>query len=185
MRFKSFFLGALLLLTTSELFGALAQNVEFFEDKPRSFAKDFYIFTYLQRPETTPEEAKELFFMVHNMNMRFFHLFAKKMDNEAYKKISRCIDLDINTLLKEDDECLNIGINLSKVTSLPKNQLSILEPRLSKSYGQLRNVIKLMQSKNVYDSALKADNETLMMLLQGSIASYKKQIFSIFEDKEI
>ncbi len=177
MRFKSFFLGALLLLTTSELFGALAQNVEFFEDKPRSFAKDFYIFTYLQRPETTPEEAKELFFMVHNMNMRFFHLFAKKMDNEAYKKISRCIDLDINTLLKEDDECLNIGINLSKVTSLPKNQLSILEPRLSKSYGQLRNVIKLMQNKNVYDSALKADNETLMMLLQGSIASYKKQIF--------
>ncbi len=175
MRFKLLFLQAFLLLS-SPLFG-VATNLDFFQDKPQSLAKDFYIFTYLQREETTPEEAKELFSMVHTMNMRFFNLFAKKMDNEEYKNIARCMSLDINALLKEDDECLNIGINLSKVTSLPKNQLALLEPRLLKSYGQLRNVIKLMQSKNVYESALKADNDTLMMLLQGSIASYKRQVF--------
>ena len=177
MLFKAFLWGFLLLLTSLDLFGATQNSFDFFKDKPRSLAKDFYIFTYLQSDAITPKEAKALFGMVHTMNLRFFHLFAKKMDNEEFKKISRCIDMDINALLKEDDACLNIGINLSKITSLPKSHLASLEPRISRYHVQLRDVIKLMRSENVYESALHANTQTLMALLQGSITAYKKQNF--------
>lgn len=53
-------------------------TLAFFQDKPRSLAKDFYIYEYLQRPETTPQEAKALFGAVHTMNMRFFSSFCQK-----------------------------------------------------------------------------------------------------------
>ncbi len=176
MRSKIVLYIGFILLVCIDLFAA-PESVAFFNDKPRSLAKDFYIFNYLQQDTTSPKEAKALFGMVHTMNLRFFHLFAKKMDNEEFKKISRCIDMDVNALLKEDDTCLNIGINLSKVSSLPKSQLASLEPRISRYHTQLRSVIKLMRSENVYESALHAHPETVMALLQGSITAYKKQNF--------
>jgi len=165
------------LLFCLDAFAKTPESLEFFNDKPRSLAKDFYIHSYLQRDETTPKEAKALFGMVHTMNIRFFHLFAKKMDNADFKKISYCIDMDINALLKEDDVCLNIGINLAKVTSLSKGQLTTLKPRLSLYHRQLLQVISLMQSESVAQSALQANDETVMALLQGSITHYKKTAF--------
>jgi soluble lytic murein transglycosylase len=119
-----FFIGLFLCLCICiDLFADEPVNFAFFNDKPRSLAKDFYIYEYVQSDAVTPKEAKALFGMVHTMNMRFFHLFAKKMDNLEYKKISKCVDLDVSALLKEDDECLNMGINIAKVTSLPKGRL--------------------------------------------------------------
>ena len=160
-----------------DLFADEPVSFDFFGNKPRSLAKDFYIYEYLQRDETTPKEAKALFGMVHTMNIRFFHLFAKKMDNMDYKKISKCIDLDVNTLLKEDDECLNIGINTAKVTSLAKSQLKLIKPRL-KHTKELVNLITLMESENVYEAALNSDGNTFLSLYNGSISSYKVAIFN-------
>lgn len=165
------------LLFCLDAFAKTPESMAFFNDKPRSLAKDFYIQSYLQREETTPKEAKTLFGMVHTMNIRLFHQFAKKMDNPDFKKISHCIDMDIATLLKEDDLCLNIGINLAKLTSLSKGQLTTIKPRISKYHKQMLQVINLMQSDNVAQSALHADEETLMALLQGSITHYKKTTF--------
>lgn len=177
MLYKFFWVCILTLLFCLDAFAKTPESVTFFNDKPRSLAKDFYIQSYLQREETTPKEAKILFGMVHTMNIRLFHLFAKKMDNPDFKKISHCIDMDIATLLKEDDACLNIGINLAKITSMSKGQLNTLKPRLSRYHKQMLQVITLMQSDNVAQSALHADDETVMALLQGSITHYKKTTF--------
>jgi len=177
MRYKVYLGLVFVLLFCLDAFGKTPDSLAFFNDKPRSLAKDFYIQSYLQQEETTPKEAQALFGMVHTMNLRFFHLFAKKMDNVDLKKISRCIDMEIVSLLKEDDLCLNIGLNLSKITSLSKNQLASLKPRISPYYPHLLSVIELMQNENVAQSALEANDETLISLLQGSITHYKKTTF--------
>lgn len=149
----------------------------FFNDKPRSLAKDFYIYEYLQREETTPKEAKALFGMVHTMNMRFFHLFAKKMDNLEYKKISKCVDMDLTALLKEDDECLNIGMNLNKLTSLSKGQLKLIKPRI-KGNKELSAFLTLMESEDVYTKALALDSNSFLTFFMGSITAYKAALFN-------
>lgn len=160
-----------------DLFADEPVNFAFFDDKPRSLAKDFYIYEYLQQETTTPKEAKALFGMVHTMNIRFFHLFAKKMDNLEYKKISKCIDMDVSALMKDDDECLNIGINIAKVTSLSKGQLKLIKPRLKRN-SELVNLITLMESENVYEAALNSDGNTFLTLFNGSITAYKSAIFN-------
>jgi soluble lytic murein transglycosylase len=152
-------------------------DVAFFKDKPQSLAKDFYIYEYLQRETTTPKEAKALFGMVHTMNMRFFHLFAKKMDNPDYKKVSKCVDLDVSALLKEDDECFNIGISLNKISALPKSQLALIEPKL-KGNAELFKMVRLMQSDDVYETAFQSDSHTFLTLFTGSISAYKINIFN-------
>ncbi|WNY98369.1 lytic transglycosylase domain-containing protein [Sulfurospirillum sp. 'SP'] len=173
-----FFIGLFLCLCICiDLFADEPVNFAFFNDKPRSLAKDFYIYEYVQSDAVTPKEAKALFGMVHTMNMRFFHLFAKKMDNLEYKKISKCVDLDVSALLKEDDECLNMGINIAKVTSLPKGQLKLIKPRL-KHNKELVNLIMLMENENVYEAALSSDINTFLTLFNGSITAYKAAIFN-------
>jgi len=169
-----FFLWVLFAFFASvDLFGGTLPSLKFFEDKPRCLAKDFYINTFLQEETTTPEEAKALFGMVHTMNIRFFHLFAKKMDNDEYKKISKCMNLEITPLLKEDDECLNIGISISKATSLPKGQLKSLMVRM-KHNKELTKTLEIMNSDNVYERALSADSSLFLGLFNGSITSYKE-----------
>lgn len=173
-----FFIGLFLCLCICiDLFADEPVNFAFFNDKPRSLAKDFYIYEYVQSDAVTPKEAKALFGMVHTMNMRFFHLFAKKMDNLEYKKISKCVDLDVSALLKEDDECLNMGINIAKVTSLPKGQLKLIKPRL-KHNKEIVNLIMLMENENVYEAALSSDINTFLTLFNGSITAYKAAIFN-------
>ena len=173
-----FFIGLFLCLCICiDLFADEPVNFAFFNDKPRSLAKDFYIYEYVQSDAVTPKEAKALFGMVHTMNIRFFHLFAKKMDNLEYKKISKCVDLDVSALLKEDDECLNMGINIAKVTSLPKGQLKLIKPRL-KHNKELVNLITLMENENVYEAALSSDINTFLTLFNGSITAYKAAIFN-------
>ncbi|AFL68037.1 lytic transglycosylase domain-containing protein [Sulfurospirillum barnesii] len=177
MRCK-FLIGTLFcLLAFSPLFANEGVDFSFFKDKPQSLAKDFYMYEYLQKESTTPEEAKALFGMVHTMNLRFFHLFAKKMDNPEFKKISQCIDLDITSLMKEDDACLNIGINAAKLTSLPKTQLKLIKPRLTHN-KELQKLIPIMESENVYESALNSDIETFLNLYNGSITAYKLANFN-------
>ncbi|AOO64664.1 lytic transglycosylase domain-containing protein [Sulfurospirillum halorespirans] len=172
------FLGLLFCLCICiDLFADEPVDFAFFDDKPRSLAKDFYIYEYLQSDATTPKEAKALFGMVHTMNIRFFHLFAKKMDNLEYKKISKCIDLDVTALMKEDDECLNIGINIAKVTSVAKGQLKFIKPRL-KQNKELVNLITLMENDNVYEAALSSDVNTFLNLFNGSITAYKAAVFN-------
>ncbi len=173
MRFKIIFL----LLLCGQLFAEQAITFDFFSNKPRSLAKDFYIYEYLQKESVTPKEAKTLYGMVHTMNWRFFHLFAKKMDNPEFKKISKCVDLDVSALLKEDDECLNMGITLNKITSVSKSQLAGIKPRI-KGNKELVDMITLMQSDNVYEAVLQSDENTFLTLFNGSITAYKDAIFN-------
>ncbi|MCD8477831.1 MAG: hypothetical protein LRY68_07990 [Sulfurospirillum sp.] len=100
------------------------------------------------------------------------------MNDPEFQKISYCLDLDITRLMKEDDACLNIGINISKLTSLPKSQLSYIKPRIQNE--TLKRLISLMESENVYESALKSDTETFLSLYNGSITTYKLANFNQF-----
>ena len=178
MLYKLFLCALFVTFAAIDIFAASTlPSLKFFEDKPRCLAKDFYIYTYLQEETTTPAEAKALFGMVHTMNIRFFHLFAKKMDNQEYKKISKCMNLEITPLLKEDDECLNIGISISKATSLAKGQLKTLLPRV-KHNKELSKILELMSNENVYETAYNGDSQAFLTLFNGSITSYKESIFN-------
>jgi len=78
----------------------------------------------------------------------------------------------VSSLLKEDDVCLNIGLTLPKITSLPKSQLKLIKPRIhgNKEFVKL---ITIMESENVYESALHSDSNTFLTLFNGSISAYK------------
>ena len=177
MRSKFLRAGLFLFITTLTLSASTPISLTFFQDKPQCLAKDFYIYNYLEQNTTTPQEAKELFSMVNTMNMRFFYLFAEKMDNEDFKKIANCLKMDVTSLLKEDEECLSIGMSISKATSLPKSQLKMLMGKMHFN-ANFSRLLKIMNSEDVFNTLLREDAHTFLTLFNGSITAYKEAVLN-------
>lgn len=177
MHSKVLFTGLVTFLTTLNLYANAPLSLEFFEDKPQCLAKDFYISSYLEKPSTTQEEAQALFGMVHTMNLRLFHLFAQKMGDEGIQKVSKCLKMEITPLLKEDDECLAIGISVSKATSLPKSQLKQLMARM-KSDKEFSHLLNIINQEDVFNALLKENAHTFLTLFNGSISAYKESVLN-------
>ena len=123
------FLGVILICFTP-LFAEVPNDLSFFEDKPRSIAKDYYIYRYLQKNSTTSSEAWKLLEMSQHMSLKLFHAFASRIDDPNFKKTSKCLKMKLGELLKQDDECLAIGFDLYDATKLNTKTLKSIEKRL-------------------------------------------------------
>ena len=122
----------LCILFSVTLFALVPKDLSFFNDKPRGIAKDFYIYRYLQKPTTTPEEAEKLLEMTSRMSMKLFHAYAKRLNEPGFTKVSKCLKMKLKPLLKSDDECLAIKFSPYYATLLSKDELKNVEKRLSK-----------------------------------------------------
>ncbi|MDD3324082.1 MAG: lytic transglycosylase domain-containing protein [Sulfurospirillaceae bacterium] len=145
----------------------------FFRNKPACLAKDFYISRYLKLPSTTPQEANELFHMVHRMTYPLFYSFAEKMDNQEYKKIVKCLKMDYKTLLTQDSECIAIGINPSIVAALDKRRIKELSFQLS-DYKNITQILDIMSSKDVFQSLMQAKESTFFSIFNGCGSAYRE-----------
>ena len=122
----------LCLLFSSTLFSSVPKNISFFDDKPRSLVKDFYIYRYLKEPSTTSKKAWKLLEQTSRMSMKLFHVYANKLDEPGIKKVSQCLKMKLKPLLKSDDECLAIKFSPYYATLISKEELKKVEKRLEK-----------------------------------------------------
>ncbi|DAB31601.1 MAG TPA: lytic transglycosylase, partial [Sulfurospirillum sp. UBA11407] len=98
---KSFFTLFLCFLPLHVSFASTPKDISFFEDKPKSVAKDFYIYEYLNSEFCSREDAWKLLEHASRMNWKLFHAFASKLDDEGIKKASLCILMKTEELLKD------------------------------------------------------------------------------------
>ena len=141
------FLGVILICFTP-LFAKVPNDLSFFEDKPRSIAKDYYIYRYLQKNSTTSSEAWKLLEMSQHMSLKLFHAFASRIDDPNFKKTSKCLKMKLGELLKQDDECLAIGFDLYDATKLNTKTLKSIEKRLIETIGDTGKKLHTARSRN-------------------------------------
>lgn len=170
------FIKVLLLLS---FFGTLSlakipQSVEFFEDKPKGNAKDFFIYRYLQKPTTSPNEAWKLLEHTKRMSNKLFHAFAMRIDEPGFKKASTCMKMELSELLKQDDECLAIGFSLYDATKLPKPRLKEIEKRLLEY--PIAKALPVLYSKSPFE-ALVSSSPNLFFQVYNSVGKAYRQKF--------
>ena len=161
------------------LFAKVPENLSFFEDKPKSIAKDYYIYRYLQKDSTTSQEAWKLLEHVNRMNLKLFHAFASKIDEPNFKRTSQCLKMKLNELLKQDDVCLAIGFSIYDATKLEKKELKNIEKRL-KPY-KISNILHVLYSDTPFKTLLKTDKKEFFEVFNSVGNAYREQYF----DKEL
>lgn len=161
-------------ILSSQLFSAVPKDLSFFDDKPRSIAKDFYIYRFLQKPSTTSKEAWELLGQTNRMSMKLFHAYANKIDEPGIKKVSKCLKIDLKSLLKSDDECLAIKFSLYSATKLSKEELIQIEQRLAQY--KIAKSLHVIYNQNPFESMIQGDKELFYAVFNSVGSKYREKV---------
>lgn len=147
MRRAPLLLSLLLLLGTPLAGMADRITFDFFRDKPRSLAKDFYISRFLDQ-NVTSTQARALLGEVKNMNWRLFHKFAARVDDFAFERISFCRELSPLQFVGKENDCIKVGLTPYKATKLPPEKLKRIAEQIAWQYPEDAALYRLIAARD-------------------------------------
>ena len=174
----------LFIFCAQTVFAQIPKNIDDFKKLPRSIAKDYYIFRYLNEKDISAAEAQKLFTQSKSVSLKLFYSFAKKMNNEEFKKASKCLRLKRAQLLKEDDECIAIGLSIYDIFSLDKSRLKKLKIDLA-SYKNINGILEIASSADIFNSALKNKKRFIKIFNHVGSINRKKLFDKLISKKDI
>jgi len=131
---------------TSFLKNDFEVNLEWLEQKPKSYAKDFFIIQFLNKENISETEALKALEMARNKNGRVKKAFSKNfstLDDYEYE----CYSSSLKELYKKDDRCLALGITINEATKLSRKDLKKIISRIN-DYPTLKNDLEILLEKN-------------------------------------
>ena len=144
---------------------AIAQEItlKFLESKPKGLARDFYIWRFLSDENTSLQDALKAYELVYRKTPKLTALLEKKgMPHELPREL-HCKNLSFESLLKEDQECINYGLKLSLIPNLSPQQLHALKAKIS-SNKALSQKVEILSSKMVLTKMLQSDAKTFAQI---------------------
>ena len=174
----------LCILCAQILFAQIPKSVNDFEKLPRSIAKDYYIYRYLNEKDISSSEAEKLFNQSKRINRKLFYAFAKRMNDKGFKKASKCLRLKTKLLIKQDDECIAIGLSVYNILSLDKKTRQDLRTKLIK-YKDAEEILKITSSNDIFNHALKNKKLFIKIFNHAGSKNRKKLFDKIISKDEI
>ena len=99
---------------------------------PKSIAKDFYIWQYLQQPWVSKEDAEKAFKQVSRVNYKIKKAFKKRGGVQQFKT-KKCKILSINAILQSDSlKCIKENLTPKRVSLLDGDDLFKLIKKFKK-----------------------------------------------------
>jgi soluble lytic murein transglycosylase len=148
-------------------------SLEFFQDKPKSLTKDFYISQFLDQG-VSDKEAEILLPQVKNLNPKLFKKFAKHID--AFKRKAYCQNLKGTAFLGKSHTCVKMGLSLYKATKLSSSllkkialQIAYTDPSLTAQY--------LAISTKKFDNLIKLPPKLLLETFNNVGGKFRKAYF--------
>lgn len=148
----------------------------FFQDKPRSIIKDFYISEYLDQ-NISSSDAKSLIGDVHNMNYRLFYKFADKIDDFSFKRTKYCLKMQANQYAGKSDDCIAMGLSPYKATKLPSNILNHIADTLQTNYPKRAKSYKIIAAKK-FETLMQADAKTALYTFNNVGSKFRQTYYN-------
>ncbi|MDD7567405.1 MAG: lytic transglycosylase domain-containing protein [Helicobacter sp.] len=163
-------------LSCSSLLGTNI-TLEFLESKPKGLARDFYIWRFLSNENTSLQEATKAYELINRKNPKLIALMKKKGTPHQLPREFFCKSLNIETLLKEDIECISYGLQLSQIPSLPKRELETLKKAVQENKSLYKQV-QILSSKAILTNMLNSDAKTFAQIYSQLNQNQKKIIIN-------
>ncbi len=140
---------------------------------PTSYAKDFYIWRFLDQ-NITPQEADRAFYQVKSVNWKILGRFAKKTKQAGFKEAVKCYRLKASQLPAKTAECTLIALSPYKFTKITGvDRYRVLE-QIS-SYPQTLRWAEIMAEKEPFFELVKSDTETFFKLFNSCGSVYRQR----------
>ncbi len=146
---------------------------DFFQDKPASLVKDFYISRYLDQ-NITSKQAASLLCQVKNLNWKLFYKFANKIDDFSFKRVAYCKKLKPKEYYGKDADCVKIGLSIHKATKLESSLLKNIAETIDYRYPKNAKLYKIIADRDF--KSLSADD--FLTVFNQSGQKFQKRYFN-------
>ena len=126
--------------------------------QPRSIAKDFYIWRYLNQ-DITSNDASLALGQVRRMNNQLLFRYAKKYKDIDMFSVVSCMKSNAKSLVSKNADCIKIGMSTFKATKLSDKQLSIVINKTKNKYPKSSKIFEIIQSKKPFERLIKSSND--------------------------
>ncbi|MCF6201217.1 MAG: lytic transglycosylase domain-containing protein [Hydrogenimonas sp.] len=134
-----------------------ALTLEQIEKMPRSYAKDFYIWRYLDQ-NISSKEADAAFYQTKSVNWKILKRFAKKTAQPGFAEAVECRFKSAKNLPAESAECTAIAITPYKFTKLSKIKKFEVLKQLSHFPDELRWAEVMALEQPFYELVKQSDD---------------------------
>jgi soluble lytic murein transglycosylase len=157
-------------------------TLNWLEQKPKSYAKDFFIIQYLEQENLSFENAKIAYEMGNGRNATLKKLFNKKFKTSAPIDL-KCYRASIEELKKEDSKCIALGLSLPEATKLSKDDLNFFISRLD-PYPTLKNDLQIIASSDPFNALINSDTNRFYRLFFDLGSDYRIKFLNKFMTPE-
>lgn len=151
-------------------------TLEWLEQKPKSYAKDFFILQYLAQDDISFDDARVAYSMANEANSN-----VKKVYNKKYKKIPpeelRCYNASIQQLKNEDSKCIALGLSLNEATEISKSDLNFFISKLD-AYPTLKKDLLIIAADNPFYALINSDMDRFFRLFFEFKKDYRSKFFN-------
>jgi soluble lytic murein transglycosylase len=162
-----------LFFCASTLFGA-ALSYQELKTKPKSIAKDYYIYRFLIESNASKEEIGDLYTQVSRLNSNLKNQFAKKIDINSNQT---CKPLTQTNALKSDQECLVKLLTPQFVEPLSASAKTALAEKLRQNSNFTASWITVLKSKEPFRAMQqKLLAEEFLKIFNQMPATYKQKL---------
>lgn len=151
-------------------------SLDWLENKPKSYAKDFFIIQYLKKKNISKEDATYVYNMARNKNGRVKKAYTKIFPLVKEEDL-KCYRNKVEDLFKEDDRCLALGVSLKEAGMLSSKTLNQVISRIS-AYPTLKNDLKIFASNQPFLELLKTKPKRFYRIFFNSHKSYRINEFN-------
>ena len=172
MIYKKLFL---LLISTS----IFAQDItlKWLEQQPQSYAKDFYIWRYLNE-DITPKEANEALSQVRRLNNKIFYRYINKANDPIFDDFKSCMKEKTLKLLNKDDYCIEAGLSMYDATKLSRKDLDHIIKKVQKEYPHFAKKLQVLRSALPFKTLIEQDNKIFFEVFNQVGGNYRVAQFN-------
>ena len=140
------------------------------KNKPKTYARDFYIWQYLKQNNISSKHAKEAFNLVHVKNKKILFAYSSHKNNDKVNKKILCLKKSSSTLVKSSAFCIKEALSFNKASRLSFEELKTVIFKTKKQYPEYSRKIALLNNKNFkkISSSLKAKDFVWLFLKVSS-----------------
>ena len=168
-----------LLIFVTTLFGSTNDKItmEWLEKQPRSFAKDFYIWQFLNK-NITSEESHKAISQVRYLNNKLLYRYINKSNDVNLQDYKKCMRSKTKDLLNKEAYCIEAGLSMYDATKLSKKNLNKIIKKSKVEYPIFTKKLEIIQSKIPFKKLIEEDKEVFFNTFNECGGKYRVQNFN-------
>lgn len=147
------------------------------ESKPRSIAKDFYIWRFLDQDITSDEAIKALGGAKY-VNDRIFSRYAKKIGHDETYAVYQCMKAKPKSLISQSADCIEVGLSTYKATKLEQYELENVIEKLEGRYPKKESVLNILKGTIPFTKLISSKAETFFDTFNQCGSKYRQDYFN-------